>query len=66
MSEDELEKQADRYAAIADGFDKIVEVVAGYKAKLVAAGFTTPTAEAMSIHMHERIMRSIPQPPEKS
>lgn len=41
---------------IAEQYDGIVVLLTSYKAKLIAAGFSSATAEQMAIAMHQVIL----------
>ena len=48
----------DAFAEIADGMDQMIETVVGFKAKVLAAGFSEETAEMAAAAFFQLMMRT--------
>jgi hypothetical protein len=44
---------------VLDELQKIIEFVVGYRAQLIAAGYSDEAAEKMSVDLHESIMKNM-------
>ena len=48
----------DQFAQVSDGQDRIVEITAGFKEKLMAAGFSPPIAEEGALAFLKMMLRT--------
>lgn len=48
----------EEFAELSENLDGIVAVLAGYKAKLVSAGFDEVNAEYMAVQFHELYLKN--------
>lgn len=51
--------------ALADAMDQIIATVAGYRAKLEAAGFSPTASEAMTTDYHQALITAVLAPRKK-